>query len=518
MKLISILNDVLGPVMHGPSSSHTAGSYHIGRLARSLFGEEPVSAEFTFDPNGSYAKVYHQQGSDLGFVAGILNWPITDERFKKALEIAEKEGKRIQFQVSPFAEAEHPNDVKIHLISSKGNHFSTVAQSIGGGMIRFKKLEDWEVDLNGTMYDVLAECDDDVCALIASLLTEDGFVEGEPLFKQKENRFFVMVRRKESLKPDMRERLKSQPGVRKIWFATPVYSVKKGEPLFNSAEGIIMLSDKEKLSMGELARRSEAHLLGLSEEAVTREMLYRYEIMQTSIRDGFREENSAMQLLHPSAGKIYRAEAEGRVAVGGSHTKAAARAMAAMHTANSMGVVCAAPTGGSAGVIPGVIQTLAEDKRLSDDLIARSLFAAGAVGAIVAERATFAAEIAGCQVEIGAAGAMAAAAVVEAVGGTARQAADAAAIALQNSMGSVCDLVRGMCEVPCHTRNAAAASSAFVCADLVLGGYENPIPLDETIDAIYSVGKMMPRELRCTSLGGLAVTPAALKLHIRSVG
>jgi L-serine dehydratase len=131
---------------------------------------------------------------------------------------------------------------------------------------------------------------------------------------------------------------------------------------------------------------------------------------------------------------------------------------------------------------------------------------------IVAKRATFAAEVAGCQVEIGAAGAMAAAGVIEVAGGTARQAVDAAAIAFQNTMGSVCDLVQGLCEIPCHTRNAVAASSAFVLADLVLGGYRNPIPLDETIDAVLASGKMLPPELLCTSQGGLAVTPSALAM------
>ena len=98
---------------------------------------------------------------------------------------------------------------------------------------------------------------------------------------------------------------------------------------------------------------------------------------------------------------------------------------------------------------------------------------------------------------------------------SAAHAADAAAIAFQNSMGSVCDLVGGLVEIPCHTRNAVAASSAFVCADLVVGGYMNPIPLDDTIDAVYAVGRMMPSELRCTSKGGLAITPSALRLVAR---
>ena len=164
-------------------------------------------------------------------------------------------------------------------------------------------------------------------------------------------------------------------------------------------------------------------------------------------------------------------------------------------------------------MIPGVLVSLTEESGLEKEDEALALLAAGAVGFVVAKRATFAAETAGCQVEIGAAGAMAAAAVVEVAGGSAAQACDAAAIALQNTMGSVCDPVQGTCEVPCHTRNAVAASSAFVCADLILGGYENPVTLDDSVDASFAVGKALPRELRCTAAGGLSVAPSALSME-----
>ncbi len=264
------------------------------------------------------------------------------------------------------------------------------------------------------------------------------------------------------------------------------------------------------------------------------EMVRRFEVMRAAVRRGLSEDRLAMQLLTPSAGRIYRAEAEGRLAAGGMLTRAAARAMAVMHVNGAMGVVCAAPTAGSAGVIPGVAVTLAEDypgpspvpsreggpggrdcRGLDVEQVGLALFAAAGVGLVVAVRATFAAEVCGCQVEIGASGAMAAAAVVEAAGGSARQAADAAAIALQNTMGSTCDPVQGVVEIPCHTRNAVAAASAFVCADLILGGYANPIPLDETVDAVYAVGRMLPRELKCTALGGLSLAPSALAMTRR---
>jgi L-serine dehydratase len=187
-----------------------------------------------------------------------------------------------------------------------------------------------------------------------------------------------------------------------------------------------------------------------------------------------------------------------------------------MEVNSSMDLVCAAPTGGSSGVLPGVLLALAEARGLGREQTLLALSAAGAVGLVFLQHGrTFAAEVAGCQVEIGAAGAMAAAAVVEAAGGTAEEAGDAAAIALHNTMGSVCDLVQGAVELPCHTRNAAAAAAAFTCADLVLGGYHNPIPLGESVAASLEVGRALQPQYRCTSLGGLAMTPAAKVLAKR---
>lgn len=282
--------------------------------------------------------------------------------------------------------------------------------------------------------------------------------------------------------------------------------------MFESAEKMVDLAQERVLSLGEIALAYESELLGLPEDEAVDEMLRRFDIMKQSIAAGLDNQRSDMLLLQPTAADVLAAEGRGAVAVGGIHTRAAAKALAVMHHCNSRGVICAAPTGGSAGTLPGVVASLVEEMNLSRRQTALVLFAASAVGLIVARRATFAAEIAGCQVEIGVAGAMAASAVVEAAGGSPRQAVDAAAISLQNTMGSPCDPVAGACEIPCHTRNALAASSALTCADLVLGGYANPILLDESIDASYEVGKALPSELRCTARGGCAVTPSGLSM------
>jgi L-serine dehydratase len=512
---VSILNDVLGPVMRGPSSSHTAASHQIGRLAAALFGFPPVSIQVAFDPAGSYGQVYRQQGVDLGFAMGAIGLPLTDPTFFQALEEAVARGLKLEFCVRPLAEPDHPNAAEIRMRSAEGRALELQARSIGGGAIEITRIDGWPVRLTGQSYEWLFVLEEAADSRLRASLVGSGALLADPVCLRAEGRILLHARSRRALDPTLRSSIETISGVTRIWDAPPVAFVKQGRPLFQSAAGMVAAARECACSLGQLALHHESQLLGIPAQEVWEEMGRRVDLMCASARAGLSETLPEMQLLTPTAGKIYRAEAEGRLAVGGLHTRAAARAMAAMQINSGMGVVCAAPTGGSAGVLPGVLATLIEERSMSRDRAILAAMAAGAIGVIVATRATFAAEIAGCQVEIGAAGAMAAAAVVEFGGGGACQAADAAAISFQNTMGSVCDLVQGMVEIPCHTRNAVAASSAFVCADLILGGYINPIPLDETIDAVLAVGKMMPSELRVTSRGGLAITPSARKLQSR---
>lgn len=512
MEFISVLNDVLGPVMHGPSSSHTAGSYHIGRTARYLLGDEPRTASFIFDPGGSYARTYRQQGVDLALASGLMGWPITDRRFLRALDAAKRSGLKLVFKIAPLPKADHPNTLLARMTSKKGGALELIAKSTGGGGFVVSEIEGRPVEINGKSHETVVLAGRSAEAEIKKLMAEAGRSTEVLLRGSKDGEVLLDFRKDAPLAPEVRRRLEAVPGVKKIWTAEPVFHVQKGGPLFLSAATMVRTAEKKRRSLGEIALEYEARLLGLEEKEVLIEVLRRYAVMKNSVVRGLGKGRLAMQLLRPSAGRVFRSEHSGKTAIGGLHTRAAARAMAVMHVTNSMGVVCAAPTGGSAGTLPGVVVTLAEEKSAGERKTALMLLAASAVGLIVARRATFAAEVAGCQVEIGAAGAMAAAAVVEFADGTARQAADAAAISFQNSMGSVCDLVQGMCEIPCHTRNAVAASGAFVCADLILGGYHNPISLDETIDAVYDSGKMLPAELRCTARGGIALAPSAKAL------
>jgi L-serine dehydratase len=467
---------------------------------------------FAFDPKGSFAQVYRQQGSDLGFAAGLMGMAITDEGFPLALSLAAEKGIEIRFSIEPLPEAEQPNTAEIRMASRSGQHLSATAQSIGGGAFQFTRMEEWPVLLTGSAHELLIEMKAETEAMVLEVLTRSLKPQGEPARQLRGNLALLHFKLHSAIQPGTESALRSLPGVSHLWTTHPVCFPLHGQPLFASAEEMVAQASSRSRSLGQIALAYEARLLGLSEQDIMAEVLRRFEIMRSSVRRGLEQSLPPMQLLQPSARSILQAEKEGRLAVGGLHTRAGARAMAVMHVNSGGGVVCAAPTAGSAGVIPGVLVSLVEDTGLSVEKAAFALCAASAIGLIMVNRATFAAETAGCQVEIAAAGAMAAAAVVEVAGGTATQAADAAAISFQNTMGLVCDPVQGAVEIPCHTRNAVAASSAFVCADLILGGYANPIPLDETIDAVYAVGRMMPPELKCTALGGLSLAPSALKM------
>jgi L-serine dehydratase len=177
-----------------------------------------------------------------------------------------------------------------------------------------------------------------------------------------------------------------------------------------------------------------------------------------------------------------------------------------------MGRIVAAPTGGASGVLPGVLLALADGAGADDDSLVDALFTAGAIGGVIAARASLSGASGGCQAEIGSAAAMAAAAGVELLGGTPQESGHAASLALQGLLGLVCDPVGGLVEVPCVARNATGAAVALAGIELALAGVTFPIPFDEVVDASASVGRSLPPSLRETAIGGLAGTPTAHRL------
>lgn len=500
--------------MRGPSSSHTSASWRIGWVCRQVCGERITEARIRFDPGGSYARVYNHQGSDLAFAAGLMGWELTDDRFSDSLKLAADSGLRISFSCDKSLPDNHPNAVQLELKAVSGKEHNIRARSIGGGAIEIAQINGVKTLLKNELFETLIFARTTSSKFLMEELKDFESGTCTHLGQAHTGHELLLLAALKKMNGGLVDKIKTNEAVVDLITILPAAIPKTGQSLFTSTGSCIKIAQSQNFSLGSVAIRYEVEILGLTETQVMEEMARRYEIMKASVKTGLAPGASFRFLKHlqPSASKVYQRERDDELPIGGLHTRAASRALAVMHSNANMNVVCAAPTGGSAGTLPAVLVTLEEDLGIEQKVLIRALFAAGVVGLIFLYRGTFAAEMAGCQVEIGLSGAMASAAVIEAFGGSAQDATDAAAVSLQNTMGMVCDLVGGRVEIPCHTRNAIAASSAFVNADLILGGYRNPIPLDETIDASMEVGTSLKVEHRCTARGGLAITPSAQKL------
>ena len=193
-------------------------------------------------------------------------------------------------------------------------------------------------------------------------------------------------------------------------------------------------------------------------------------------------------------------------------SKAIAYSMAVLEVNASMGLIVAAPTAGSSGVVPGVLLALADEHNIDDKTLCKGLVNASAIGYLLMRNASVSGAEAGCQAEVGAASAMAASAIVEIMGGTPEMCLDAATFALSNLLGLVCDPIAGLVESPCQSRNAIGVANAITSAELVLSGVKHHIPFDEMAHAMLRVGKSLPFELRETAMGGCAGTPTGCSL------
>ncbi len=233
--------------------------------------------------------------------------------------------------------------------------------------------------------------------------------------------------------------------------------------------------------------------------------------MRDAVRAGLAAEARSRSGL--TGGDAARVAASAAGPVGGVFARALAGALAVAEVNASMGRVVAAPTGGASGVLPGVLLAIAEERGSGDEELVDALATAAAIGAVVASRTGLSGAAAGCQAEIGTAAAMAAAATASMLGGSPEQCGHAASIALQGTLGLVCDPVGGLVEVPCVARNATGAAIALAAAESALAGVEFPIPFDQVADALAKVGRSIPSDLRETARGGLAASPAAQNLR-----
>src|SRR5690625_4270207 len=288
--------------------------------------------------------------------------------------------------------------------------------------------------------------------------------------------------------------------------------------MFRTIAELVEIAETKNIPISEVMILQEMDVKERSREDIVLEMEKNLQVMENAIERALQGVQSVTGLTGGDAVLVQKYMQEKTPLSGPILLDAVSKAMGTNEVNAAMGVICATPTAGSAGCVPGTLFAVKIQLNPTREQMIRYLFTAGAFGFVVANNAFISGAAGGCQAEVGSAGAMAAAAIVEMAGGTAQQSADAFAITLKNMLGLVCDPVAGLVEVPCVKRNALGSSQAIVSADLALAGVTSRIPADEVVGAMYRIGRQMPSSLRETGEGGLADTPTGRLLKEKIFG
>ena len=290
--------------------------------------------------------------------------------------------------------------------------------------------------------------------------------------------------------------------------------------MFSTIKELVALATEQKKPISEIMIEQEMEMTQQSREYIWEKMEKNLQTMKNAAQRSVEGEGvfSPTGLTGGDALKMKKYRERGKTLSGDSVLAGVQYALGTNEVNAAMGLVCATPTAGASGTLPGVVFSIADTMKLNHEQQVRFLFTSAAFGMVVANNAMIAGATGGCQAEVGSASAMAAAAAVEAAGGTPQESSEAFATALGNLLGLVCDPVAGLVEVPCVKRNAIGAGNALIAADMALAGITNVIPADETIEAMRSIGVRMPRELRETGLGGMAGTRTGVAIKMRIFG
>jgi len=498
--------------MRGPSSSHCAASLRIGRMCLDLMDGDIKEVYIEYDPNGSLATTHKGQGSDMGLFGGFMGWEADEERLPNYLQAIDEAGIKIKIDIHPIG-AIHPNTYKITLHNNKETR-SVTAISTGGGMIEVIEIDGAPVSMAGDFYQTLVYCKSP--ANLVTYIEQDfpcdeiALREGAYSFIEIKSDQFIPTLLEASLL-EMNEVL----FIKKMYPVLPIMARKDLTVPFITCNEMLAYNEGKELELWELAVAYESMRGNISKEVVFEKMRSILKIMENAIDLGLQGTKYADRILGPQS-LTFQERMNGKKLVGGDVlNQVILYTSAMMEVKSSMGVIVAAPTAGSCGALPGAIIGIGKTLELSEDEMIKAMLAAGIIGVFIAAHATFAAEVGGCMAECGSGSGMAAAGIVVLKKGTLNQSLSAASMALQSSLGMICDMIADRVEAPCLNRNVMAATNAISCANMALSDYNHLIPLDEVVETMKRVGDALPNTHRCTGLGGLAITKTAKEIEAR---
>lgn len=525
------LRDIIGPVMVGPSSSHTAGALRIAQMVRGLLDGEPTRAEITL--YGSFAHTYRGHGTDKALVAGLLGLHTDDLRIRDSFELASERG--LDFRIVPDTKTKppHPNCVDITASDEHGNTVDARGISVGGGAAQLTRIDGIDVSITGEFNALLVHQIDTpgVLAHIAQTMGKRGVNIGTTIMHraQRGGEAFTVLEIDDPVPQEAIDEVLEHPSIISLRFipadglnrplsdadprSASTADLDTFESLdFATAADLLAFCTHRDIAISEAFRlREEALLRSKGEKADTwKAYLIRVlSVMRASVDQPILHPTSSMGgLIGGEAQRVHELHEQSAGILGDVMSAATTFALAVLETNASMGRIVAAPTAGSSGVIPAVLLSLASKRNFTDEQLKKALLNCAAVGMIIARNATVSGAEGACQAEIGSASAMAASAACELAGADPRTCLDAAGIALANQLGLICDPIGGLVEAPCQARNAAAAANALVSAEMALSGSNSLAPFDEVVDAMLRVGRSLPFELRETALGGMAACPS----------
>jgi L-serine dehydratase len=478
MNAVSIFNDVIGPVMRGPSSSHCAAALRIGRLARDLMDGDIGEVLVEFDRAGSLPTTHESQGSDMGLFGGLLGWDADDERLPGSAAALAEAGIRLRIETVDVGDP-HPNTYRLTLKNERETH-TLIAISTGGGMIEVLEIDGVPMHLDGGYHETLiwlseekwqkdagqkngseSFCPPSFCLPDSVALVHD--LGTKKLIQIKSGQFAPTA----DLRPI---------SVKKLFPVLPVPSRKDLRVPFTSCAELLELDGIRQTPLWQLAVDYERARGNFTEAEVLAKMTHIVRILRKSVASGIAGTSYEDRVLHHQSGRFADRMSQGRLLDGGALNRIILYVTALMEVKSSMGVIVAAPTAGACAALPGAVIAMAESMDLDETEMAKAM-------------------------------------LVTLAGGTRDQAIAAASLAFQSMLGLICDPIANRVEAPCLGKNVMAAANALSCANMALADFDPLIPLDEVIDAAKSVAERMPREHRCTSLGGLAVTPTSLEIE-----
>lgn len=508
----SIFNDVIGPVMRGPSSSHSAAALRIGRFCRDLMDGDISHIVIDFDPDGSLVNTHRGQGSDFGLFGGILGWEADDPRLPHSEQFLEQLGITVEFRTRKL-EVDHLNTYHITLRNIKETK-SLTAISTGGGMIEVVDIDGVKVSMFGDFFETLIYYKDakKLNDLIEKMIPYDyldthlgvnGFIEIKSQSFPDEESLKQLWATGDIL------------SVKKLSPVLPVLSRKNPEVPFSTCNEMLEYNKDKNLSIYELAVFYETERGNLSEQEVLDKMLKIVKVLRESIKQGLNGTDYNDRLLDSQSVEFKRSLESNKLIHAGVLNNIIMFVSALMEVKSSMGVIVAAPTAGSCGALPGAVLGVADMLRIPDEVVVEAFLVAGLIGIFIANQATFAGEIAGCGVEYGSGGSMAAAGIVYMAGGSILQSLSASSLLLQSMLGMTCTPIANRVEAPCLGNNILAATNSVTFANMALADYDALIPLDEVIETMYTMGKGIPHEFKCTNIGGLCATKTARILEAK---